>query len=942
MSSITAQQTKLDLELVPKENRLDIRKCNGRIPCRLTPRGPTFKVVLDAIALTHAILHFSSLLMSLKVQGRDFDALPSEEVTVSFLREIGLTRIYGAILPGCLTSLEMKESKAYKTFLGYAIGAVPPKIARNFKKASPSKKDSNLVPIDEEPVTKGKRVKRSVKKSSTKPATGIVIRKPPLETKSKRKEKVDVTRGKGIDMLSKVALTKEAQMKEVIKKSLRDFHKTHPSGSGTIAEKPPRVEKITPIVTSEGTSDKRGVPDVTENDSTENESESWGNDEDDNNDENDSKNEGNDEENKSDDNKTPSDSEKGLDSKQDTDGSESDSESDQQEYEEVKDDDEEENEIETEVPDASFSHSSDLASKLLNFSDIHPNDAEIISPLDVHAHHDVARIYISTLLTVPVSTTPIPPPTIETTNITSIIPDFASVFQFNKKVSALEKDVAKLKKDPLHIQEVSNFASRVIEKMIEESLNQVNLAKVSSQPQSTYAGAATPTEFELKKILIDKMNKSKSFLTAPEHRECYNGLIKSYNLDKDFFTSYDVYSLKRSQKDKDKDEDPSAGSDKGIKKRKTSKDTEPTTLPEFEVADTDMPQDQGGNLGNDDDEPRKESASKHDWFTKPIRPQEPTNLDWNVGKTPKKGPTESWLLTLAASSSTDKSLKSFDELMITPIDFSAYIMNGLKISYLTQEILLGPAFRLLKGTRRNYPFDLTKPLPLVKAGNRQKVPADYFFNNDLKYLQGGISTMTYTTSLTNIWSHVKVSLIDMLNGVFVIGELNDMLILVAQNRLTDLLGDDVADFAIALKMFTRSLVIQKRFEDLQLGVKSYQKKINVTRPDTVRPDLWKTHPYTPYQDAQGFIYVDSLERNKLMHSDELYKFSDGTLTRLLTSLEDITKNIHMRYLPKIRWSSLEKKRAHFMIKEINKLLKERRMMWSLEKFIGGRLYNSDP
>ncbi|GKE81348.1 hypothetical protein Tco_1551348, partial [Tanacetum coccineum] len=52
MSSITAKQTKLDLEIVPKENRLDIGKCNGRIPCGLTPREPTFQVVLDAIALT--------------------------------------------------------------------------------------------------------------------------------------------------------------------------------------------------------------------------------------------------------------------------------------------------------------------------------------------------------------------------------------------------------------------------------------------------------------------------------------------------------------------------------------------------------------------------------------------------------------------------------------------------------------------------------------------------------------------------------------------------------------------------------------------------------------------------------------------------------------------------------------------------------------------------
>ncbi|GKC25190.1 hypothetical protein Tco_1027340 [Tanacetum coccineum] len=126
-----------------------------------------------------------------------------------------------------------------------------------------------------------------------------------------------------------------------------------------------------------------------------------------------------------------------------------------------------------------------------------------------------------------------------------------------------------------------------------------------------------------------------------------------------------------------------------------------------------------------------------------------------------------------------------------------------------------------------------------------------------------------------------------------INDIEDILLLVVQNRLTNLSGDDVADFAIALRMFTRSLVIQRRVEDLQLG------------------------------------------RNRLMRSDELYKFSDGTLTRLLSSLEDITKNIHIEYLPKRRWSSLEKKRAHIMIKE------ERRMMRSLEKFVGGRHYGTD-
>ncbi|GKF68609.1 hypothetical protein Tco_0198288, partial [Tanacetum coccineum] len=86
-------------------------------------------------------------------------------------------------------------------------------------------------------------------------------------------------------------------------------------------------------------------------------------------------------------------------------------------------------------------------------------------------------------------------------------------------------------------------------------------------------------------------------------------------------------------------------------------------------------QDQDENLGKDDEEPKGMVVSKRDWFTKPKRPQEPTDSDWNVGKTPQQGPTQSWLLTLA--SSADKTSKTFDELMSTPMDISAYIMNGL-------------------------------------------------------------------------------------------------------------------------------------------------------------------------------------------------------------------------------------------------------------------------
>ncbi|GJS76352.1 hypothetical protein Tco_0726233 [Tanacetum coccineum] len=74
--------------------------------------------------------------------------------------------------------------------------------------------------------------------------------------------------------------------------------------------------------------------------------------------------------------------------------------------------------------------------------------------------------------------------------------------------------------------------------MVIESLKHAVLAKESLQPKSTYEAAASLTKFELTKILIDKMDESLPYLTATEDKECYDGLIKSYDLDKSLFSTY--------------------------------------------------------------------------------------------------------------------------------------------------------------------------------------------------------------------------------------------------------------------------------------------------------------------------------------------------------------------------------------------------------------------
>ncbi|GJR22286.1 hypothetical protein Tco_0970813 [Tanacetum coccineum] len=120
------------------------------------------------------------------------------------------------------------------------------------------------------------------------------------------------------------------------------------------------------------------------------------------------------------------------------------------------------------------------------------------------------------------------------------------------------------------------------------------------------------------------------------------------------------------------------------------------------------------------------------------------DCDWHQTKTIYVQPPQPWITQLAQAAGVQY---SFDEFMATLIDFFAFIMNQLKIDNLTQDVLTGPTYDLIKGTP--YPHDLSKPLPLIpNARGRQVIPFDHFINNDLEYLKGGSLSKKYTTSIT--------------------------------------------------------------------------------------------------------------------------------------------------------------------------------------------------
>nr|GEZ41952.1 hypothetical protein [Tanacetum cinerariifolium] len=301
------------------------------------------------------------------------------------------------------------------------------------------------------------------------------------------------------------------------------------------------------------------------------------------------------------------------------------------------------------------------------------------------------------------------------------------------------------------------------------------------------------------------MESNKSINRSDEQRNLYKALVDAYECDKIILDTYgDTATLKRRRDDTDKDEEPSVGSVRGSKRRREGKEPESTSAPkdnsskttvkftegskshqktasEFEPAEEPMqttqdleePSHQEFETGAADDQPIAEASQNPEWFQKQTKP--PTHdRAWNKTLPTTHGSIQPWISDLAKQAD---SRTSFNELMDTPVDFSAFMMNRLNVDTLTPELLAGPTYELMKGSCKSlvelkfflkevykattdqldwnnpegqqYPHNLLKPLPLITNSRGHRViPFDHFINNDLEYLRGGASSQKYTTSVT--------------------------------------------------------------------------------------------------------------------------------------------------------------------------------------------------
>ncbi|GKE74860.1 hypothetical protein Tco_1536901 [Tanacetum coccineum] len=363
------------------------------------------------------------------------------------------------------------------------------------------------------------------------------------------------------------------------------------------------------------------------------------------------------------------------------------------------------------------------------------------------------------------------------------------------------------------------------------------------------------------------MESNKSIHISDEHKNLYKALVNAYGSDKLILDTYrDNVLFKRRRDEEDKDEEPSAGSNRGSKKRRARKEPESTSAPKEKTSKTTGKSTEG-------------SKSHHKSADEPMHTakdlEEPAHLKFKTGVT-KDQPDEetSQLPDCRSNIRADK--------------------------------------RIMQESGHQYPHDLQKPLPLISnSRGRRVIPFDHFINNDLVYLSGVVSSRTYTTSVTktkageyrnikwiedlvpntmwrksarDVYSKRRIIAVTKLQIVewhnykhldwitvrrdddklytfkegnfnrLHIQDIKDMLLLLVQGKLKNLTVEQRLAFNVSLRMFTRSVIIQRRVEDLQLGVESYQKKLNLIKPDTYISDLKRREAYTTYSNPRGFIY----------------------------------------------------------------------------------------
>ncbi|GJU74392.1 hypothetical protein Tco_1265797 [Tanacetum coccineum] len=164
-------------------------------------------------------------------------------------------------------------------------------------------------------------------------------------------------------------------------------------------------------------------------------------------------------------------------------------------------------------------------------------------------------------------------------------------------------------------------------------------------------------------------------------------------------------------------------------------------------------------------------------------------------------------------------------------------------------------------------------------------------------------------------------------------DIEDMYLLIIHGKV-----DDYAETRLlwSLSVFIRSIIIWERVHDFQLGVESYQQKVNLTAPTITFPSIEKYKMFFIVSEpVYDIIYKNNKKENRVMRHQEVYKFCVATLKRVLEGLKSYNIDVKHGYVT-LSLSKDDVKYLQLFEEEIKEPLKHCDQMRWWKMYMNGR------
>ncbi|GJS38433.1 hypothetical protein Tco_0563476 [Tanacetum coccineum] len=243
-------------------------------------------------------------------------------------------------------------------------------------------------------------------------------------------------------------------------------------------------------------------------------------------------------------------------------------------------------------------------------------------------------------------------------------------------------------------------------------------------------------------------------------------------------------------------------------------------------------------------------------------------------------------------------------------------------------------------------IDINRHLPLSGPPGHVTVQNQFFFNHDLDYLRYGSKGSGQALSI----SKMKAARYHDFGLELLVHE--HMWI----DDLDQVARADHQEYTIAEKDFKN--LYPSDFEDLNLlllqghlnhlpgsDIRMLSTALNLTKPGWDATGFEFKHDYTIIDSPCVVVFPISNNERKIMRFNEIYKFSDGTLTNIMEALDYRVKEYKVNRLnPGMNtrfWTDKDVERSKEFIHAIERRLKTRRIFQNLECFVGGRVRDID-